>query len=305
MRIKSFLVLASSVSLFGFAAWQTAIPAPLALDFQRLTSSPSLHVGMEIRQTGEAPVAYQIALAKPNLFKITGPDGFVLSNGHVIYTYNKAKNTYFEAPLSDAEVAKVLKRPELLGWAAFFQKDPAAAVVAARAGGTRTVKGSVANDVEVSMRPLGLHATLYIDKAMGITRGYELSQGGKSYLALADSISLSQDAEPADAYAFVAPGGATKTEAPKPDDATYANVAAILSASCLPCHSASSRSGGYDLTSYAGVSVAVRPGNGSASPLVTSLRRNGPGRMPQGRAPLTEDQITQIQKWIDDGAKNN
>jgi hypothetical protein len=92
---------------------------------------------------------------------------------------------------------------------------------------------------------------------------------------------------------------ASSISVPDPSTATsltYANnIAPILQSDCIMCHNASTRSGGYDFTSYAGVMQAVVPGN-PRSRLVVATQ---PGGLMYGMfgATPTEKSAT-IYRWV-------
>jgi len=73
------------------------------------------------------------------------------------------------------------------------------------------------------------------------------------------------------------------------------------------CHDAATRAEGVQLTSYTTITKYVRAGSASRSKLYEVITDQNPGdRMPPPpRSPLSAAQISKIQKWIDQGAKNN
>ncbi|MBL7764948.1 MAG: hypothetical protein JNJ58_02560 [Chitinophagaceae bacterium] len=80
-----------------------------------------------------------------------------------------------------------------------------------------------------------------------------------------------------------------------------ANVQPILQANCTGCHSASSPGGGINLSDYPGVSVVVNNGK-----LIGSITHAGGfSAMPKNGNKLSDCHISQIQKWINNGAQNN
>lgn len=91
----------------------------------------------------------------------------------------------------------------------------------------------------------------------------------------------------------------------------YAAVQDIFNTSCMPCHSARNHRAGLDLTSYEAASkggehgVPVKPGDPDHSLVIQYLTGEKKPRMPQNRAPLTEDQMKVIKDWIQAGAKNS
>lgn len=80
-----------------------------------------------------------------------------------------------------------------------------------------------------------------------------------------------------------------------------ANVQPIMNTYCKGCHSSTNASGGYDLSSHAGVLNAL-----TKKRLLGSIRHEaGFVAMPQGAAQLSACQIRIIEKWADAGAPNN
>lgn len=83
---------------------------------------------------------------------------------------------------------------------------------------------------------------------------------------------------------------------------TYsAAVEGIMQNNCVACHSAALSNGGVDLSNYTGVKNA-----GVSGTLIgTITHASGYSPMPQGGNKLSDCEITQIQKWIDEGTLNN
>ncbi len=79
------------------------------------------------------------------------------------------------------------------------------------------------------------------------------------------------------------------------------DVQPIFSASCMPCHAPGGGAAKYDLTSYDKVATLVEPGKSGSSKLFTVLDQ---GKMPPS-GKLDSAKLTAVQKWIDEGAKNN
>ncbi|MFZ9661113.1 MAG: c-type cytochrome domain-containing protein [Chitinophagaceae bacterium] len=82
----------------------------------------------------------------------------------------------------------------------------------------------------------------------------------------------------------------------------------LINSSCATsgCHDATSHRDGLNLTTYAGILGIVSPGNATNSTLFNIIRRTDGERMPPPPQPaMTTDQISLIQKWINQGAKNN
>lgn len=95
-----------------------------------------------------------------------------------------------------------------------------------------------------------------------------------------------------------------------PDSVYFVNeVLPIINSNCAMsgCHDAATRADGVQLTSYSTIMKYVKAGNAADSKLYKVIIDTDPGdRMPPPpRSPLTAAQIAKIQKWINQGAKNN
>lgn len=305
MRSLAFFL--GGAALLGYAAQTPNLPTPLVNHLAKLSSATTVNVKYTFRVVGESPTEYKLALGRPKMFKLSNDAGFVQSDGKTLYTYTKSTNSYTEEPLTDDTIADFSKRPEVFGWAAFLQKEPAADIAVAKAGSTRNVQGNDVTEVEVTLKKGNTSGTLYVDKKIGIARGYALKSGDKQYLATASELSL-KSGKPDDKadetlFAFVAPDGAKKAEA-KPA-ATFAQVQEIVNNNCMPCHNSSNRRAGLDLSNYEGIAGAVTPGNPHASKLIQSLHAPGAGRMPKNRPPLSQDTEAVLIAWINAGAKKD
>ncbi len=81
---------------------------------------------------------------------------------------------------------------------------------------------------------------------------------------------------------------------------TYKNdIASILNSSCAlsGCHSAASKSAGFDLSTFSGAKSA----SGSGSFLKSIKHESGSSKMPQGGSKLPDATITKIECWIKNG----
>ena len=92
-------------------------------------------------------------------------------------------------------------------------------------------------------------------------------------------------------------------------------VKPILDKHCLPCHAEGGsgyESSGFSVTDYDSVAKGTTfgpvtaPGASLVSTLVILIEyKHAPVSMPPGRDRLTEEEISTIKQWIDQGAKNN
>jgi outer membrane lipoprotein-sorting protein len=297
------LSIASGMLAVGLVAWQTALPQVLTDSYDKLAKAPTLTVTYTEQEIGGAKTEYKLALSKPNLFKLSNADGFVESDGKMLYSYKKEKNTYTQVPLTDDVVAAFAKRHEVYGWASFLLKKPDSDILAAKLGTAKIVKGHDVQPVDLVFKTPNLTATLSIDSKLGIPRAYDYKKGQKDYLVIASDIVVGENPAPADQFAFNPPQGSTKVD-PDEVESSFADVLTLMQNNCLPCHGAARRSAGFELDNYQGIAASVTPGMAAGSMLIKALRGDGVDLMPRGRAPLTEAQIKSVEKWINDGAKN-
>jgi len=94
-----------------------------------------------------------------------------------------------------------------------------------------------------------------------------------------------------------------------PDSVYFVNeIMPIISSNCTMsgCHDNVTHADGVNLTTYAKIMQYVSPGNATNSKLYKVIIKTDGDRMPPApMAPLTADQKAKIQKWINQGAKNN
>ena len=89
---------------------------------------------------------------------------------------------------------------------------------------------------------------------------------------------------------------------------TFADVQPIFNQRCMPCHGENGKDG-VDLRTYDSVMKGgkegpiVKPGDAAGSLLIQMVKPGNPKRMPFKQEPLTDDQIKQIEDWINAGAK--
>lgn len=95
-----------------------------------------------------------------------------------------------------------------------------------------------------------------------------------------------------------------------PDSVYFTNeVMPIIASNCTMsgCHDAITSADDVNLTNYTNIMKYVRAGNASRSELYQVMIETDPGdRMPPPpMSPLSSAQLAKIQKWINQGAKNN
>lgn len=284
------------------AAQQASLPAPLARHYATLAAAPSLTVEYTVRTVGEAPSPYKLVLSRPGQFRLTTPDGYVVSDGKTVTTYKVATKTYMQEAYGDAWLASFSRRPEVLAWSAFLAKEPEKEVVGARAGAARRILGSDTTEVSVSLKKSAAPATFYLDNKLGIARGVLVKDKEKEILVTASKVEVGKEPEAATLFAFVAPEGSTKEEPPVV--ATFAGVQSLINDRCLPCHAGANPRAGIGLSDYQGIAAIVVPGDPAGSLLVKAVKGDGVKKMPLGNHPaLNAAEIALLETWIKNGAK--
>lgn len=104
-------------------------------------------------------------------------------------------------------------------------------------------------------------------------------------------------------------GNPPPTSLCSPDTAYFVNdIMPIIASNCTMsgCHDNITHADGVNLTSYTNIIRYVVPGNAAGSKLYKVLNKSGDERMPPPPKPaLTSAQKALIEKWINQGAKNN
>lgn len=94
-----------------------------------------------------------------------------------------------------------------------------------------------------------------------------------------------------------------------PDTVYFENtIAPLIASSCAMtgCHDNVTHADGVRLTNYSQIVQYVRPGNAANSKLYKVMIETGGDRMPPPpNAAMTPAQLLAVQKWINQGAKNN
>jgi outer membrane lipoprotein-sorting protein len=297
------LLSSSAVLVIAFAQQDAAptLPEPLASALTKLSTAKTLKVHFTKRLVGGAADAMTLEMAKDNKFKLTYTDGFIVSDGKSVYTYKKTGNTYTQVDTTDKSVAKFRSRLDVLGWEAFFQTKPGSDIVSATAGADKMILGQTTKTVNVTLKPGNREASYFISSATGVPAGFDVKIKDKEWLILADKVEVGDGPLPDKDFTFEAPEGATLV---KDTGSDFASIQQLMTDNCMPCHSADHKRAGVDLSSYDGISAAVKSGDSANSLLVKAVKGDGVDLMPKGRGPLTSDQIASLAAWIDAGAKN-
>jgi len=298
------LAFAAVSAILVVAARQTNLPDDLAGDFNKLSDAKSLKVEYSYRKVGEAGEDYKLSFSKPNLYRLDYPGGFILADGKTVYKYDMASKAYTETDETSKTLQAFWKRPDVLGWAAFFEAKPADRLDSIKEAGDHPLKGANTKAFDIVLKDRAGSGSLFIDPSNGVAKGFEFKKDDKDYLAIADTIEIGKDPLGSDLFAFKAPDGSSKV-AVLPSDATFASVQEILNDNCMPCHGRQNPRAGINLTNYAGVSAAVTAGDAAGSLLIKSLKGDNVKQMPLNHDPLDQGTIDIISAWITNGAKEN
>ncbi|THU39568.1 hypothetical protein FAM09_13780 [Niastella caeni] len=119
-------------------------------------------------------------------------------------------------------------------------------------------------------------------------------------------------------HEILSKGGSSNGNNPPPvitnscsaDTVYFSNaILPLLSSGCAMsgCHDATTHKEGLILNSYAGIMKIVTPGNASGSKLYQVVNTTNPGDImpPPPHQPFSASEKASIQKWINQGAKNN
>lgn len=104
-------------------------------------------------------------------------------------------------------------------------------------------------------------------------------------------------------------GGTGATNTCSPDTVYFVNdIMPLIASNCnmSGCHDAISHADGVDLTTYTKIMRYVSAGNAAGSKIYKEVIKTNNDRMPPPPKPaFTTAQKTMLQKWINQGAKNN
>ncbi len=298
MKALSLLLLGGVSALF----FAQSGPSLLESHLKALQDAPSLTATLNVQPIGGAPATWKLSYSKPNFFRLENENGFTVSDGKTIFRFTKKDNSWTETPFSEGALLKETGLAEAWGWRAFFDKDTAKSILAAKPGATRIVKGNQVTELTLTLENLA--ASLLIDSKLGVARGFTYKKDELDLIVNSGDIALGKEPLKPETFVFVAPEGAKKVEAAAANESgpTGANVLALFNRTCMPCHSVGRRSGGHNLSSVAGITRGVVPGNPSTSPIFQAIS-GSPPRMPQMRPPLSAAEVEMVRKWIEDGAK--
>lgn len=304
-KLVPFILAAVLLAIAAFAP-QGASGA-LAANNAALAKAPALRLVLSVQPIPGVASEHKLVLAKPGTARWDAPGKQTATDGKTLWKVDLGKNEYTEESAQAGEGAKLLANDVLWAWGGFFGGDPFKGVTNVQMGAKRSLKGVAVNEITFTTAvPDARPVTAYLDAKTGLVRGFSMKFGGSETLVIATQLEVLASADAVGPYS--PPAGATKVEKPVVAQIGFVDVAPIFNARCLPCHSAQVRQGRLDITNYKALLASGRgrnvvPGKPEESRLVLLVRGTMQPRMPQGGAPLTEEEIQKIADWIAAGAK--
>lgn len=297
-----------STAILGLAL-AIAVPASeLSEHAKAFQTATSAGLVLTVTPIGGNPDQYTVTLGRDSSFRFETNSTLTVSDGKMLWTLDKAANTYTESPTDAQTLPAFLKKSLPWAYTAFYDKTWEQGIVAVKPGRERKVSGVDVRELAVTKKatPADITMTLMVDVKTNLVRGMVVpatTPGGAETIIFAKTLELNQ-AVPANAFAFTAPEGAKKYEKPAVAAVSYSEVQAIFTRSCVSCHGPNLQRDGVRLDSYASVmaSNVVSAGNSAGSRVVRVM--NGNGRLMPPTGMLPEESRKKVADWIDGGAKN-
>lgn len=311
--MKISYAILTAIPLIAGAALLQSPSSSVKAHCDKLLASKSLTSKCTVQIVGGASFEKSIVLAKPNRIRIESPSQLIVSDGTTVWKLNKKTNEYIEGP-APGEPGKLLEGEGIL-YLAFFDPKFMESVGSSKAGKVRKIKGFTVREVEVTLPKIpGASATLLIDDTIGIARGMvwkETTPQAMEMVVFAEELAL--DKADDKLFAFVAPEGAKKLEAPatgNSDAPTWSQISAIFMGNCTGCHGGRMARGGLNLSTYESTMAGSKSGKVIVAGDVNASRimqylygRGRPQMPPSGKMP--DSVIQKIEKWIAAGAQKS
>lgn len=268
----------------------------------KLNAGQSFKATVSIQQIGGTASQLTLSFSKPNLAKLDTPDHLFVTDGTIMTKLDKMANTYSTTDFNDPALLAWINTPESFAWTPFFLKDTKKLFTEGRAGAKRKLRGTEVTSVPVTLTNRDT-AELYIETETGLVRGYQYTKEDKTWIVWATKLEFSDKPLEANTFAFAAPAGATEAKEME-SAATWASVAPIFKAKCMPCHAGTRPQAGLNLEdgTAAAQHRTVVPGDAANSRLVRSIKGQGKA-MPPGGPMLAADDVAKIEAWINGGAQ--
>lgn len=271
---------------------------PVSDHATKLQQIQSLEVTLTLSQGGAVVENHTLTLARPLLARWESEKLLIVSDGSVLYKFNKENQSFTQGPASVEALSAALSADPAWPYAAFFDPKWQEAITQQRMGAQFQKEGRTYQQV-VLTRASGV-STVQFDTRSGLARGGSFSRGGRLTSVEVTALKLNTNPAPETFKWSPPPGAAQGGGETQPKQMRFADIQPILNRACASCHGGSRPARGLDLTSHAAVmrSGTVRPGSPGESGLGRAVTR---GVMPPN-GPLPADEIEKINRWIADGA---
>jgi len=200
----------------GLAVWVVAqVSGTSMLDSfaKALNGAKSLSATYTVQRVGGSSATYKVDLAKPNKARIDTSTQLIVADGTNITTYDKADNSYFKKPETDADLKALFGADEFNLFGSFFDAGYySGKVVSSKTAGQKNRKGVAYDVVVATMDDKGKKTiSFYLDPADKLAKVGEfvLNDAGATdtLLVMTKEYAVNGN-QPATTFAFSAPDGA-------------------------------------------------------------------------------------------------
>jgi outer membrane lipoprotein-sorting protein len=283
-----------------FVAYAIVADASVDNHTKALQAAQSLNATFTVTKVGGTTEEQTLSLSRPKFLKWESPSKVVVSDGKILWAFDKAAKTYTKGDATDEAIAKALGDDTTWAWSAFFDKDFAASIASSQKGSSRKVRNMAVTDLAL-VRKDKRSFTLPISDESGVAVGARFTTETGETIILAKDFTIGKEPLLESQFAWTPPADAKDAAEVAASAMPFSEVKMIFDANCASCHGGRAPKGGIDLSSYSAImsSRAVRPGNANSSRLMREIRS---GKMPPA-GPLSAELQDKLAKWIDSGAK--
>lgn len=176
-----------------------------------VNDAPAMSVDYTTQLIGGSQTEFKIDLAKPNKARIESPTQLIVADGSNITTFDKATNSFFKEPQSQAALIELFKKDDLSVWAAFFNAKAFEKVASVKLNGEKNLGGMKLRVVEIAKDAQGRIAqTLFIDDKNIVRRAQQDIKdpnGNATTLLIAKNIAIGAGSVNDSDFQFSAPAG--------------------------------------------------------------------------------------------------
>lgn len=308
MRLSHLFI--ASLPLAALALVSQVQNAQISAHTDALQKAPSMTLTVTAQKLGGQSEEYTLTLSKPGMFKLDTPARTLVTDGKMVWDFDKKAKSYTEDAVTPEGMKKLLSADNLWLWSAFFNADFSKDIASAKLGASRNIKGNIVKELVVTLaKDANKGITLFMDEKLKVARGALIKADNVETIYTATKLEFGTEALPAGGFAFAAPAGATKIDRAALEAAApkFSEISSVFTQNCAPCHTQESKGrlnvGSYQRLMRGGEHGAIiTPGDSKNSNLFKYLNGQGRPKMPpQGN--VSQADQDKIAKWIDAGAK--